>query len=32
MGLFFHKDALNGMAFDWKNYSFSPKEAPLKSD
>ena len=27
----FHKDTLNGMAFDWKNYSFSPEEALLIS-
>ena len=26
----FHVITLNGTAFGWKNYSFSPKEAPLK--
>ena len=29
--MIFHRDALNGTAFDWKNYSFSPKEALLQS-
>ena len=27
----FHVKTLNGMAFDWKNYSFSPEEALLIS-